>query len=570
MSAQLPDWLANAAKSTGYGADAYKSINWVLSQKDSVAGVQVNDALSVISLATSGTLDVAAANVALGLVSDVVEDLGELALEALMDVAGDIGGQVVSEMAGAVPLIGSAVKIIAGIIGSIAAEDDRAAEEAKKKAKAAAARACAQSQWNNRIISSGGSTTNPSDYFIQCGMGHFINRPDDARQVGEFWTTDRAPFIGRVLIALTEGRYTYSQVQSAWADRQFRDIKVKNTIDHGAHFMFGAKPDALAGWGRSAEYQMAHGVSQADAYNYEQAIIPWTTEFQPFFANIRNGIVRQSWIRHMEGLGGGDGGQSLWPIYMDLLKYLLVDDQSGFLHKSHKGKNPGYPSTTPTPRIPYQFAMTMLGSWGACGQPPAMLASGTNSPGVRPRDWAGGTLAGFGDPCHKPADAIEAAMCHARTTTNTVEGAPYLPWLLKNVNESDGNGWQAVRTIYTMAQSWAYKVKPGNATDAKKLAGQLAEVYAEAQARSSAKLATMRNAANVRADHTVTAAHAIAMGVKAGMVDPAAADVAADVMLPGGMGEEPASALPWVLGAGAAAVAIYGASTMLKGKPWRG
>ena len=45
----IPDWLANRAKTSGYGADAYQAINWALSQGDTFAGRQLSDNLSVYS-----------------------------------------------------------------------------------------------------------------------------------------------------------------------------------------------------------------------------------------------------------------------------------------------------------------------------------------------------------------------------------------------------------------------------------------------------------------------------------------------------------------------------------------
>ena len=555
----IPDWLANRAKTSGYGADAYQAINWALSQGDTFAGRQLSDNLSVYSLATSGTLDVSAAQVAFSLleetVFDALEEVGEQVLESVMDVAGDIAGDVVGDMAGAVPIVGQAFKLIAAVVGGYVAEEEKRAAEAEAKAKQAEAQACARNIYERRIIPSGATGAKPCDYFVQSGIGkNSPLAPPGARYVGEFWTTDRAPFVGDVLVALTEGRFTHAQVASAY-DRRL-SLSQKTGFPGGnydaAAVLFGARPAALEGWSLAAK-----------GYAAQRAVVPWTKEFQPFFAQVRNGIIRQSFVREVEGLSGGDGGATLWPIYMDLLKYLLIDENSGFLHKSHGG-SPG--PTEPRPRIPYQYALTMFGFAPACGSLPGR-ATGWEAPGVDPADYAAHTLAGFGDPCAGTSQT-EQAMCHARTATNYVEGSPFLPWCVANVSSYNGSGWNAVDQIYKMAIKWEYSTKPAYASDAKKLAGQLATVYAEAQARTDAKLGELRNKGRMT-EKKLSAAQTLKLAVKTGIVNPKDAEAAGEIMSPGGVGDEPASALPWVLGAGAAVAAVAGASIFLKGQPWR-
>ena len=306
--------------SDDYGVLAYNAIGQVLA--DEFAKSQ----LSLPTLANVGGYLISAYKLATAGVESGTDffALFESAYDIAFSLAGDIGKSAMDSVGNSVPLLMDALKIMVGAVDSARAAEEAAQREAKRRFLL---RCRLEMETYEPIQTGTAGAFKPADYFTQ---GDRVGETELGAPIWE-GSTGRIPFIGRMLEAMTEirvgGYYLDAAIGSEHTTR-FWEAKRAGRDEFAIAPLL--TPVELVGVPQKL-YETLSGISpaQLQAMNkrgkaYELfcgfPLWPMSQKYNAIFKQLRQAIIQQSIPeRQMKGMTPGDGGSSLWPLYMDML-----------------------------------------------------------------------------------------------------------------------------------------------------------------------------------------------------------------------------------------------------------
>ena len=301
----LLDQYGGEAAAGHYGVQVLETVDSVMGNE----GVRQN--ISPITTATIATLEVAAYEVLTG--GADLEALAGLAVKTAMDLAGQIATEALGAVGSAVPIMGSAFKVILSL------------QEAAKEQARAERIAEARRSWRSCMAT--------AERFEPIGSGPYHEiYPCDlflrAEKLHGGWSTTTpptVPYLGQMLQLMTENRWP------GWA-LHFCRMYGGPAASHAATWGYQDGPiwKNLMG---SSDWPFSHRLPEGRDWFPE---LDW---YIPEFQRLRRAVrSMHPYQRQIDGFAeSGDGGKSLWGIYQDLLYAVLYVDR-------HPFTAPGQPS----------------------------------------------------------------------------------------------------------------------------------------------------------------------------------------------------------------------------------
>lgn len=316
--------MATTQDALTYGSNAYEAITWVVGDDWLVSQLslptKVNVGAYLQAAYAVGEIIAAAESGA------PIAQLFDAGMNIALDVIADVSSAALGMASFAVPLVGQAFSMLVDFVSSAR---ERELERQRQRAILWAENCRAQMRAFEVHPTGTHGNAKPCDFFVEAYREGY----DDSGE--PVWIVGGRPFFGRMLQAITESQFNGMMLHGLGFNPP--------TVATGA--MFGVP---------QAEFDLYNGKLAGDkvAPNWYPFCLPaeWPTTRQRYisrFRALRRAIELQSIAaRQARGLAPGDGGTSLWPVYMDLLHSAIRRPQPPWGDESLIGA-PGYSMVPP-------------------------------------------------------------------------------------------------------------------------------------------------------------------------------------------------------------------------------
>lgn len=440
----------------GYGVLVYQTVDEVMSRP------LFREHITPPTIASIGSYLVSAYEVASAAHSfsgSAIESIVDLAVDVALDLAGEIVTSIVNAISSVIDML-PVIEALFGVIMDIGAIFSAGFEEEKKAMAIEQANLFQECinrrKWFEPRPSHGGQFM-PADFFVMVEKVGI-----DTHRV----MPEKTPYIGRFLQLITE---------SMWGQSWFDEQKAFN--------MMGIGPQSwklLTAGTQSASFAMC-----------EMPQFPPILDFASAFSMLRQAIVAQSIAnRQLKGLSKGDGGESIWPIYLDLLRAAIYKPRWPLGQEM-----PGDKQVAPLNPTLLQYLYASNGALLRLYTDFNWLSGG--------KDWygnqaVGAACVGQNQKYHRQQYASNLIMMTEYNTTKRVLLSPTTPGGAERLQRSTvlspegtncmGSSRAAYDSVIGMTNNWDDTINPAYAPKEQELANTLEKAWLETSDEVKARL----------------------------------------------------------------------------------